>query len=115
MNIIPQVQSYTCPCCQGFIGEAAPLDAVAKQIGGNRLLILKFLASRVGAQTSRDEIEAHLYGGRKDGGPVRSRAVVHVEIGRLRKAIAPFGWTIVGGNGAGSRSLYRLIPTETGQ
>ena len=115
MNVASRITSYCCPSCGGFIGEAAPLSEVEKHISGHRLRILHFMATRIGKHVSRGDIEAHLYDGRKDGGPMRSAAVVHVEIGRLRNAIAPFGWTITAGNGRGARSLYRLIPLEAGQ
>lgn len=117
MNIIPRIQSYTCPCCHGFIGEAAPIDAVLERVArGQKKTILELLSRRVGRTVAKDSVLAILYDERADGGPDNPSLVLAAQISSLRKFIGRYGWSIItSGGGRGSPTFYRLIPTEVGQ
>lgn len=117
MNIIPQVQSYTCPCCHGFIGEAAPIDAVLERVArGQQKSILELLSRRVGRTVAKESVLSHLFDDRADGGPDGADRVLAVQLSYLRKFIGRYGWSIVTtGGGRGASTFYRLIPTEAGQ
>jgi hypothetical protein len=116
MNIIPQVQSYTCPCCQGFIGEAAPIEMVIERVPrGQQKAILELLAKRIGRTVAKTSLLSVLFESRADGGPELADNVINAQMSYLRKSIAPFGWSVVtSGGGRGSETSYRLIPTEVG-
>lgn len=117
MNIQPRLQTVMCPCCGGFMGEAAPLDAVREKVRmGHQLIILDLLSRRVGRLVSNTDIVDAMYGDRADGGPENCGNVAKVTICRLKKTIEAFGWTIVSvGRGSGNTASYRLQPVEAGQ
>ena len=116
MNIVPQLQSYVCPCCQGFIGEAAPIELVVERVPrGQQKAILELLSKRVGRTVAKSSVISVLFESRADGGPDLADNVINVQMSHLRKSIGPFGWSIVTtGGGRGSETSYRLIPTEAG-
>lgn len=116
MNVIPQVQSYTCPCCHGYIGEAAPIDAVLERVSrGQQKAILEILAKRVGKTVAKDSVLSVLFDGRADGGPDNAAHVLAVQISYLRKFVGTYGWSILTtGGGRGASTFYRLVPTEAG-
>jgi hypothetical protein len=117
MNVIPKIQTFTCPCCGGFIGEAAPIDQVREYVTApGQRLILDMLSKKVRAPIRRDSIMHRMYGGRQDGGPEQGDTVIKVMVSQLRRKIEPFGWTVTGSKGgSGELAQWRLIPTEARQ
>ena len=117
MNGIPQTQSYMCPCCQGFIGEAAPIEMVVERVPtGQQKSILEVLSRRLGRSVAKASLMGILFDDRADGGPDRADLVFNVQLSNLRKRIERHGWSIVtAGGGRGSPTFYRLVPTEAGQ
>lgn len=117
MNAHPKIQSFSCPCCGGFIGEAAPLEQVRKSVTApGRRLILDMLSKTPGSPVHRDLIIGRMYGGRSDGGPDDGDHVVKAMVSQLRRQIEPFGWTVTNSKGgAGALAQWRLIPRETAQ
>lgn len=115
MNIQPRLQTVTCPCCGGFLGEAAPLDAVREKVRmGHQLIILDKLSRRVGRLVSSDDLIDAMYASHADGGPDKANGVLSVSMSRLKQEIAAFGWTIISvGRGSGNRASYKLIPIST--
>ena len=116
MNIQPRLQTVMCPCCGGFMGEAAPLDAVREKVRmGHQLIILDLLSRHVGRLVPSDAIIDAMYSHRSDGGPDQASRILSVVINRLKKTIEAFGWTIVSvGRGSGNTASYRLQPVEAG-
>jgi hypothetical protein len=115
--MLNQRQAFTCPCCGGYIGEAAAPEHVAEFLPhGQQRTIFDLLAKKVGRNVPRDSIMFALYGDRYDGGPDYSDNIISVQIGRLRKSVSKFGWDVVGSNrgGTGNKGSYRLIPRECG-
>lgn len=114
MNIVARVQSYACPSCGGYIGEAAPIAYVLdRSPSGQQRLILDLLARRIGKKVSRDAVISQLFEGRADGGPELADSVVSTQLSRLRKFVVTYGWTILTtGGGRGSPTFYSLVPTE---
>ncbi|MFN3337244.1 MAG: winged helix-turn-helix domain-containing protein, partial [Thermomicrobium sp.] len=112
-----RIQTFCCPACGGFIGEAAPLDQVMESVTQpSRRLILGMLAKPPGAVVLRDRILDRLYGHRADGGPETGDHVVKAMVSQLRRQIEPFGWTITGSRGgSGNLAQWRLVPREAGQ
>lgn len=118
MNVVARVQSYTCPCCGGFIGEAAPVQSI---IDAEKLwvakAILETLSKPVGKRVRRDALIEAIYQLEDEPeNPVNNFAVT---LSRLRKRLSPFGWMIQREGSAGSigegGAVYRLIPLEAGQ
>lgn len=117
MNVIPQTQAYVCPCCQGFIGEAAPIEMVLERVPrGQQKAILEVLARRIGRTVAKSSLISALFDDRADGGPDSASQQISVQIAYLRKNLKQFGWSIVSnGGGRSVEGMYRLIPTEVGQ
>jgi hypothetical protein len=117
MNAHPRIETFTCPCCGGFIGEAAPVDQIREYVTApGRRLILDMLTKTVGAPVHRDLIINRMYGGRSDGGPENGDHVVKAMVSQLRRQIEPFGWTISSSRGgSGELAQWRLIPREARQ
>ncbi|WP_105436387.1 winged helix-turn-helix domain-containing protein [Neorhizobium tomejilense] len=121
MNVQPRIQIFTCPCCGGFIGEAAPISTIVESMNSRvSRRLLERLGRKPGASVSRDAIIDYCYSDDPTGGPERADNVFRVMVCRLRKVIEPYGWTIqcVTGRGPssdGAGALYRLIPTEARQ
>ncbi len=118
MNVQPtRLQVCSCPTCGGFMGEAAPLEAVREKVRmGHQLIILDLLSRRVGILVGSDAIIDAMYSGRRDGGPDKASQVLAVTMNRLKTTIEAFGWTIASvGRGSGNKASYRLIPREAGQ
>lgn len=113
MNAHPRVQTFSCPCCGGFIGEAAPIETVVEaEQSWVAKSILQTLSRPVGKRVRRDAlIEAVYQLEDEPENPARSFAVV---LSRLRKRLEAFGWMIQreGSKGpAGERgAIYRLLP-----
>ncbi len=109
-----RIQAYTCPCCKGFIGEAAPLDEIIAAEGPFvSKTILEMLAKNVGRGVRRDDLIVAIYRGAKE--PEKAGDVVRQTICRLRKRLDAYGWCILtvpssGASGEGG-ALYRLTPT----
>lgn len=114
--MLNQRQAFICPCCGGFIGEAAAPVHVSKLLGnGYRRTLFEYMSRHVGEVVERDVLMAAIYGNRKDGGAMTAGEIVVNEMGRLRRAIEPYGWTIDGASpGRGRKAVYRLIPMEAG-
>lgn len=112
--MVSRVQSYSCPCCGGFIGEAAKPEDVSVGLRGHKRTMFKVLSRNIGRPVSKEDFIREMYGMRADGGPDDAGNVVCVEMLRLRRAIEPFGWTISSTGRAGLKAEYRLIPLEAG-
>ena len=112
--MLSRVQAFTCPCCGGFIGEAAPINAVLDAIPtGAQHIIIDQLARRLGSHVRRQEIVNAVYPRHRPANPEQNVAVY---INRMRKRLASYGWSIVTRNQAtGVETAYRLIPMEAGQ
>lgn len=117
MNIVARVQSYACPACGGFIGEAAPIDQVKSAITApSQRLIFDLLSRSVGQPVMRDTMIDLMYSHRADGGPDTADHVLKAMVSQLRRRIEPFGWTIsTSKGGSGYLAQWRLIPTEAHQ
>ena len=117
MNAISRIQSYTCPCCQGFIGEAAPIEMVVERIPtGQQKSILEVLSRRMGRSVAKASLMAILFEDRADGGPDGADMVFNVQLSKLRKRVERHGWSILTtGGGRGTSTFYRLLPTEVRQ
>lgn len=117
MNHVPQTAQFTCPCCKGFIGEAAPIDFVKDAvIGGLQVKIMKELTDRVSRPVMMSHLIDKCFEDDPDGGPENAANSIHVAIHKLRKRLSAFGWCIEG-SGRGSAGFYgsgtyRLIPAE---
>lgn len=117
MNAHPRIQTFTCPCCGGFIGEAAPIEQVREFVTAPaRRLVLDMLSKRIGSPVHRDAIVDRMYGHRADGGPESGSNVILAIVSQLRRQIEPYGWTISQSKGgSGYLAQWRLIPREAGQ
>lgn len=116
MNVVARIQTFTCPCCGGLIGEAAPVEEVRQYVTAPaHRIIFDILSRSVGRPVFRDALIHLIYGGRADGGPERADKVLAVQVSQLRRRIEPFGWTISSSKGgSGIHAQWRLIPTEAG-
>jgi hypothetical protein len=114
MNVQPRIQSYCCPSCGGFIGEASPIEKVREALTApSQRLIFDALSRPVGRSVHRETLFSLIYGNRRDGGPDRGEHVLTVHVSQLRRKIEPFGWTITASRGgSGNLAQWRLIPTE---
>ncbi|MDP9809385.1 hypothetical protein J2W42_002233 [Rhizobium tibeticum] len=118
MNVQPRIQTYSCPCCGGLIGEAAPIQSI---IDAERSwvakAILETLAKPVGRRVRRDSLIEAIY--QLEDEPENSRNSFAVTLSLLRKRLSPFGWMIQreGSKGPmGERgACYRLIPEGSAQ
>ncbi|CAN7392652.1 helix-turn-helix domain-containing protein [Neorhizobium sp. LjRoot104] len=120
MNVQTKIQSFTCPCCRGFIGEAAPIEMVVDSLGHPMFVtLLNELSKKVGRNVRRQVLLDACYADDEDGGPDDAPRAFRANLSKLRKAIKDFGWTVecVGGRGRGNYggAFYRLIPTEARQ
>ncbi|MCB5205034.1 hypothetical protein LH464_21445 [Neorhizobium sp. T786] len=111
MNVHSRISAYTCPCCGGSIGEAAPLDQVRRFVtSSHKVKIFDMLAAEPGAPVYRRDVSAALYDGKVVGNVLASN------VSQLRREIEPYGWTITYGKGGNTPlAQWRLIPTEAGQ
>ncbi|WP_084682924.1 helix-turn-helix domain-containing protein [Neorhizobium vignae] len=117
MNVAPRIQSFCCPTCGGFIGEAAPIEAVIDaQTSPVSKAILTALSSPIGKHMTRDDIVSAVWPRRKPDDPANN---FRVTLYSLRKRLTPVGWSIVCERSRGlsdeNGSFYRLIPTEARQ
>jgi DNA-binding response OmpR family regulator len=114
--MLSRVQSFCCPSCGGYIGEAAAVDTVRESISAPaKRLIFDMLTRRVGRPVLKDAIIEAVYGSRSDGGPDNASTIVQVLVSQLRRQIEPYGWTISNSRGgAGELAQWKLIPTERG-
>lgn len=114
MNHIPQTTQYVCPCCKGFIGEAAPIDQVidAEQSRVSKR-ILSALSNPVGSRVSIAAITRYIWLNKQPSNP---EAVFRVTMVALRKRLDSYGWAIICDRSRGidehGGSFYRLIPAE---
>lgn len=117
MNLHTKIQSFMCPCCGGFIGEAAPIAQVRDYVTAPaQRLIFDMLSKSPGEPVMRDRIVSRMYSHRRDGGPDQSDNTLRSMVCQLRRKIEPFGWTITTSKGgSGYLAQWRLIPTEAGQ
>lgn len=114
--MLSRVQNFSCPCCGGHLGEAAPLEFIRDHIAiGHQKRIFDRLSSRVGREFAKESLIDAMYGDRSDGGPMHAENIVSIEVGRLRKTLERFGWSLISkGRGTGNKAFYRLTPTEVG-
>ncbi|MEX2739943.1 hypothetical protein AB3480_00590 [Rhizobium mongolense] len=117
MNVAPRIQSYCCPACGGFIGEAAPIQSVidAERSWVSKA-ILEALAKPVGKRMRRDALIEMIY--QLEDEPENSVTSFNVSLHHLRRRLKGFGWMILreGSKGpVGERgACYRLVPAEVG-
>lgn len=120
-NPIPRPDTFSCPCCGGYIGEAAPIEMVVDAISPTveRAILIR-LSKSLSRPVPRDTLIDFIYSDDRNGGPDNAQNVFAVSISRLRRRLAAFGWTIqtIGGGGGrggvGDGANYRLVPTEAG-
>lgn len=108
---------WSCPCCGGFIGDAASIaDIIATLAPNCRTTIFKTLSHQVGKFVTKQQIMSELYGYEQ---PSTGAQAISVYMSHLRKEIAPFGWMVecsgrTGGRGS-EGALYRLVPAVSAQ
>jgi hypothetical protein len=114
--MLHQRQVFMCPCCGGFIGEAAPLDAISEsRLSDSQKIIFNRLAKTVGRDVTAEALVSLLYDHRSDGGPDRPHQTVSAFVVYLNKRIRKHGWVIISrGRGRYNSAKYRLIPLEAG-
>lgn len=106
MNAAPRIRSYCCPTCHGFIGEAAPIDAVLNsEMAPKRKAILQALSSPVGKTVSREDLMAVVFPTYQPSDP---KKVFHIHMRRARNVAEQFGWMIKSEGYRGT--AYRLLP-----
>lgn len=102
-----------CPTC-GHAMEAkrASLETLSSAPFEPQLrLIIDALAKAYPRFVTTDFLLDHLYGGRQDGGPDNAESLIRTRISKLRKQLAPYGWTIPK-HGSGNQGRYKLQPIE---
>lgn len=112
MNVAPRIQSFCCPTCRGYIGEAAPLDKVAELITSDQQrYVFDALAKKPGENVGRVRLYKAMYGHRGALPANPSHGFANL-ISALRAKLEPHGWMIECTNGArrGGRAVYRLLP-----
>lgn len=99
--------SHACPTC-GHAIEEVPMHALkdAKLTPQQRVMIAE-LVSAYPRYISRDGLFDALYQLDPNGGPEDVRTNIAVRISNIRRALAPYGWT-VSKQGFGSSGRYRL-------
>lgn len=113
MNAHPRIATFTCPCCKGFIGEAAPLDQVADLITADQQrYVFNALSKEPGASVNRDELYKAMYGHIRTMPSYPGKGFSNL-ISLLRSKLEAHGWTIECRRGA--KAFYRLLPLEAGQ
>lgn len=107
-------ETFTCPCCGGYIGEAAPVAFVAERLPvGHQARVFEAFSRRVGRPFTKESLIQTMYGDRSDGGPETADNIVSIQVLRLRTFLEQYGWTITSeGRGRGNKVFYRLIPLE---
>lgn len=120
MNVVARVETYSCPCCGGFIGEAAPVTEILETMPDTpRKSALRALVRKVGRPIEREQLIEAMWGDRLDGGPESIDSSFGVQLSRLRKDLKRHGWTILCiGRNTGEHNhggSYKLIPSEVGQ
>lgn len=116
MNIQPRLQTITCPCCGGFMGEAAPIEAVREAVTSPvKRSIFEELSRQPGQPVSRDVLRTATYAHRRGVAAENADHVLKVQVSQLRRCIEPYGWTIsTNKGGSGNLAQWRLIPMEAG-
>lgn len=106
MNAHPRIATYTCPCCKGVLGEAAPIETVIEaETAPKRKAILKALAAPVGKTVSRDDLMTVVF---PTFQPAEPKRVFHIHLRRTRQKAEEFGWMIKSEGYRGT--TYRLLP-----
>lgn len=114
MNHVPQTAQFTCPCCKGFIGEAAPIEAVIDAENSTvAKRILKVLSSPVGRRVPTKDVIKSVW---PSGRPSHAVTSLRVAIMKLRRRLRHYGWSLITDRSRGINeyggSFYRLIPAE---
>lgn len=98
-----------CPTCGHEVEEVPAKALAAVRVTGQCRLILTALIDRYPAEVAHQSLWVRLYSDRPDGGPDNPGNLISVQIGRLRHALTPYGWTVSKAKcGTGSRGRYRL-------
>lgn len=110
------MQAFTCPCCHGYIGEAAPIDDVRSAIRSPwQGAVIGLLASQIGKPVRRERIVNAVYAASGRQAPLTAENSLSTIISNARRSIEPYGWTIVTrGGGRGNIGTYTLTPREAG-
>lgn len=113
MSASPRTEAFTCPCCGGQIGEAAPIEAVIEaESSWVCQAILKALSEPVGQRRRRQELVEAIYRDRRQ--PQHANNGFKVALSHLRKRVEAFGWMIERKGSKGPEdhtgAVYRLIP-----
>lgn len=108
--MLHKLQTFSCPCCGGFIGEAPPIDRLLEcDLTRQQRIMVTMLSTNVGQWFSVITIERELWKG--DGtkrAPNTSAQSISAQVTKMRPAIERSGWSIQ----SDRRGHYRLIPLE---
>lgn len=110
MNVQTRLQPITCPCCGGFLGEAAPIEAMRAHFSDGEFKAIKALASSGETGLTPGDLAFKLH--HKDDTATRQK--MRILICALRRKVEKFGYYIPGGT-RGRIAVYRLLPVEAGQ
>lgn len=105
-------QAFCCPCCGGYIGEAAPIADVIARMTGHKQSVVKALSQSRGMMSTRGRLIETMWSGAKEPKDVIS--IFNVVIYRTKVSIELYGWTIATPGRGGDEAIYRLIPLEAG-
>lgn len=108
------IQAFSCPCCKGFIGEAAPIaDVIDAETSRVCKRILEALSRPVGSRICITTITRYIWLNKPPSDP---EAAFRITMVGLRKRIEKYGWSIICDRSRGINehggSFYRLIPAE---
>lgn len=101
-----------CPCCLRPLGKrlsARQLPFLARPANATIARpVLQLLARAWPRPVPLAYLVEHAYAMRPDGGPESAAKCVQVTISRLRRQLAPYGWTISDAWGSGAYRLERI-------
>jgi hypothetical protein len=112
MTMLHQRQAFTCPCCGGFIGEAAPIEDVIAALTGHKQSLVKAIAKARGMRADRAALIEAMWRGARE--PTEAVSTFNVMIYRTRIAVEEFGWALLSPGRGGDDGVYRLVPKEAG-
>lgn len=113
LNRLPQTTPCTCPTCGGYMGEAAPLEAVREALTGRERRVFDALEEAGAGGITTVDLSIKLFGS-ECGCSERKMHYTTELISFLRKRLEPFGYCVPR-NKALNRGKYRIIPMEAGQ
>jgi hypothetical protein len=106
-QIAAEMAQPVCPCCHRPLGRAltaSELPFLARPTSGYVIgPVLDLLAAAWPRAIPAAALLEHVYAGRPNGEPDSASKCIQVTIGRLRRQLAPYGWTISDGRLGGYR------------